>query len=1499
MNNTEVKKLYKALLSKGYSTDDLGDETTFNTKMSDPNNRKELYDWVSSNGNFRIGDYDSYERRLSSGSMQPDKTISFEQNNSVAPTPSEKPEEEKVQLSFTAPKRPELKSLQVEQKEYPTIAETTQKMMADNISQRHQLSDMTSRVQSALDRRGGELDEAQKANRQSYIPQGTAGSIPAFDAGRMYDSEYRNYAAAKESLQKAQDIIDAVGKESEDKEKGHTGFGGFLKGSARGAEDAFYDWNTWSMGLKDISEGLALLKALDAAEGGTLTESQQALLDAKALEIATEQAYSSSLGRGYKAGKMAVESLPFMIELAFNPIAGAGNTAANRLARYAINRFGKEAVKKNAGKYIAGKAISQVATDALKAGAITATTGAGRTAADALQRMQGDIYYQPNEEGKVEFWKREGGEDATTAFAKAYAGTTIENFSEMLGNYFAPIGKVAGIGVSKGLGKVGLGSVNQMLQDVKANDLAQLVADFEKRAQWNGTIGEFGEEIAGGILNSIIVGDQTLDTDENTGLFNKDNLIDTYLGVALLGGGLSAAKTVDYPIYKYESRKNINNARLDFEDAFGKDDETAKISEALTSDDPRIAGETLRNIIGNEDYTPEQQMTAAIYAKTVQAYKGAKLFDEKMHNDPEMPIEKVEIADSYDNGRSLETPQEKNDAYNMYEYQAQNMRRIFGLDEDADVDAFIGDDPLGFAMQRRNENPDDGQAVLDYLNAKATMDGLYDQVNDTIDLQIDQSNRIIDSRINKDDNFIHPATMRLNDRKVYIVSGNVAKLDDGTIDTANSTESIIVMDAQTGKTEFTTAKDIRVADEPIDPTVEKNAAAEMITNTISDQAEREIEGILPFNADDVYTFLDEQGATHNIVVVGDNGDGTINAVVDGNEKPQVMAKADVQSLVDNAKKAQYNANIEAQKGESKVVESSPNEVVAEPTANVEQVPESVVPMLKNGQPDFNAMDAEMFVNEYASRYGEDNTAKLARKNISSARDEIAKIDKKIDDVTDPNQMQGLFDKKADAEARLNRYIDILDRMGMSEDVNETEANQKSKLRNEAGNKIVSLFPDGLPNVESFILADIATGNRVRWLDKVTNGAVTSRGLGAELGLSDSNKERVKRLALISNDAMTPEEYAESLRERLDAAGIRYDETALRDDVLNVYQSVDTRKGAWEALENIANRANEQEQEIRDWEDAQQRIAYEKAKDAVELPPVPDLATMEEEVPVELGASFNENINEIENILNDERSTENTDVPASVSAEDGIADGDQTGIEMVQGAGTDNTLGDRGSIGAGQGSNESNVGEGIDDVPSADVSGGAEEVDNQGNPINPDGSLKLEKVESIDDMTDEDFENPYRNIELPTLPENVADAIGSKGKSVVIKKNIFERNIIRHSDLTPDQSRDILKSALYSPNLYGQNQKKRKPYNWVVVSTKDANGQNKLVLLEISDRKNNIEIVHWHYVDARGLEKLKRQAEREDGQLLILPSEFSEEVGALSDPTLSMPSGCKVTYNSLN
>ena len=159
-------------------------------------------------------------------------------------------------------------------------------------------------------------------------------------------------------------------------------------------------------------------------------------------------------------------------------------------------------------------------------------------------------------------------------------------------------------------------------------------------------------------------------------------------------------------------------------------------------------------------------------------------------------------------------------------------------------------------------------------------------------------------------------------------------------------------------------------------------------------------------------------------------------------------------------------------------------------------------------------------------------------------------------------------------------------------------------------------------------------------------------------------------------------------------------------------------------------------------------------------------------------------------------------------------------------------------------------------------------DNQGNPLNADGTLKLEKVTSVDDLTDEDFSAPTRNVELPTLPKTVDDAIGANGKPVVIKKNIFEKNKKSHKDLTPEQSRKILTDALYHPNLYGQNQKTSRPYNWILIHNAEKHSS---VILEVSHNKDNVEIVNWHYLDDATLERKKRQAVREGGLILTLES----------------------------
>ena len=64
LNEKNLKSLYDGLIKKGYSKDEIGNEATFKAKMADKNNRRQLYDYVTKRGDFRIGDYDSYEQRL-------------------------------------------------------------------------------------------------------------------------------------------------------------------------------------------------------------------------------------------------------------------------------------------------------------------------------------------------------------------------------------------------------------------------------------------------------------------------------------------------------------------------------------------------------------------------------------------------------------------------------------------------------------------------------------------------------------------------------------------------------------------------------------------------------------------------------------------------------------------------------------------------------------------------------------------------------------------------------------------------------------------------------------------------------------------------------------------------------------------------------------------------------------------------------------------------------------------------------------------------------------------------------------------------------------------------------------------------------------------------------------------------------------------------------------------------------------------------------------------
>ena len=176
----------------------------------------------------------------------------------------------------------------------------------------------------------------------------------------------------------------------------------------------------------------------------------------------------------------------------------------------------------------------------------------------------------------------------------------------------------------------------------------------------------------------------------------------------------------------------------------------------------------------------------------------------------------------------------------------------------------------------------------------------------------------------------------------------------------------------------------------------------------------------------------------------------------------------------------------------------------------------------------------------------------------------------------------------------------------------------------------------------------------------------------------------------------------------------------------------------------------------------------------------------------------------------------------------------------------------------------------------------QKVDKQGNPIDAEGRLITEKVEDISDLSDDDFNNPTRSVELPKIPKNVDDALGANGRPVIIKKNIFEKNGKSHG-FTPKQSRKILGDALYNPDIVGQLQPSTKKTHWVAIKVDE---KSPITILEVNDGKDNVEVVGWYTLDARNLERIKRQAEREGGELLVLSPK--DKVESLPTPTSGLP-----------
>ena len=336
------------------------------------------------------------------------------------------------------------------------------------------------------------------------------------------------------------------------------------------------------------------------------------------------------------------------------------------------------------------------------------------------------------------------------------------------------------------------------------------------------------------------------------------------------------------------------------------------------------AKENVESFIGGAMAGAYTSGTAQLTTKALQ-YSFDRLGNGSVEENEGKPLNplNVDLAQSYDDGYSEEETTGLQDTKNLYELRQGRMAEMLGVDI-GQVDEAIGD-PINFIGELQQLGRDDEiQPVLDYVNSKAKYDGMIQRVRDDIDGRIEQSNRIADERTNHDTGMIQGVTMKMqdenqNDRRAYVLSGNLVMLPDGTgIDRDNSDGSIIIRDADTGTIEMVSPDAIFSIEQPIDPETEKMTAAEAIRQQFAAEAAGRIDGIVAFNPGDTYTLTDENGQPVQIQILAnqdglvDNGDGTVNVSSDGGQTIVPMRKEDIQTMVDATNRARA-AQLEQQR----------------------------------------------------------------------------------------------------------------------------------------------------------------------------------------------------------------------------------------------------------------------------------------------------------------------------------------------------------------------------------------------------------------------------------------------------------------------------------------------------------------------------------------------------------------------------------------------------------
>ena len=697
------------------------------------------------------------------------------------------------------------------------------------------------------------------------------------------------------AIRQSEERISKLQRQSEEK-------GGKDIGFWRGFGDVVTDLKTWDMGISNAQDAATMLNISKKKESGDkISEAEESALES----IYDNQNTPDVDNFWFKAGTMTGEMLPFMLDFAMMGGSGSGSSIATRninaMLLRSLHKAAPKAARNKAVQWTT-KVLGTIPEDLLvKAPLMTNTVQAGKTASDIVDRKLGDVVL--NEDGSHDFYN-----DKTwgSAVWQSEANNIIENYSEMFGTH------LEGVLSLKTAGKLaetfGAKRLSGILAKASNSELAGIAGTMQEHLNRLGVsdyVGEVGEEYYGQLWRTMLNLDDAYKQNPDgsrtnlflDGQFHGDIWGGMALSMGLIGAGKYSVSAAAYGSMKHQ----VNKADIRASEIF-----TPEIWESWRE---RIDGTTndkideiSESILADPSLTDEQKNAAMNYMESSLNLRGFNLASVARQRGGEISEDEAAINESYMDGYSATTPEEMNDAKHILELQRQRLASALSEDVIPEFDS----DPIGSLS--RTHDPELRNIASDYVNAKQVYDGMIQRVRDDIDGRIAQSDTMIDSRVNRNTNMIQPATMKIDNRQVYIVNGAVSMLDDGTgIDTQNSSESIIIRDAATGKIEFADPTQFLSVDDAIDAEIEKEAAREKIRNEVAQTAANNIDGVLSFTPGESYSILDAQDNQQPVSVLGQPVDEN-NTPLDGYVDVQfpdgsieTVTTSDLQEWVDAAR----------------------------------------------------------------------------------------------------------------------------------------------------------------------------------------------------------------------------------------------------------------------------------------------------------------------------------------------------------------------------------------------------------------------------------------------------------------------------------------------------------------------------------------------------------------------------------------------------------------------